>query len=112
MREVTAFEAFDGKLFSFRSDCAEYERENSTVYMWDHYGMRTDFATDATFLWLSGQGAASIFLEQCQKDEAIDGGIEDGDEGLFMFDEWPDRYVYIPDDKVRGLRKVIEEIYE
>ena len=112
MREVIAFEAFDGTLFGSKNDCVEYERQNSTVYMWNNAGERTNFATDATFIWLSGAGAASVFLEQCWRDEAIEGDIEDGDEGLFMFDEWNDHYVYIPKDKLRGLTKVAEEIYE
>ena len=108
------YRTIDGEEFLDKNEAEEYEKSlRDDVKMWTRDGRETDRTVDAYVVFLKNEFSADVFLGIAaeQNDEALS-GIESGDFGMFIWNEWEETYQYIDPDFRRGViiaQKYIDE---
>lgn len=103
----------DGAIFHDELDAAKHEEEIfAQVRMWDRDGIPTCDCSDAMFVQLIGDNAATIFkqMNKVHNDsiEVSDSEMCEGDEGWWYWDELGECYQPFSSMLVLGLRKIFE----
>lgn len=91
---VTTKYKVDGIIFDTYEQAEHWKQqlENETVVkMYDKKQEVTD-ADFAFFVYLKGEKAAQIFIEEAKSNNSSYDGIEEGDEGFYYWDNSQERY--------------------
>jgi hypothetical protein len=99
------YRAIDGEEFLDKNEAVAYEKSlRDDVKMWTRGGQEASCTEDAYVVLLKNESSADVFLGIAaeQKDEALS-GIDSGDYGLFVWNEWEQTYQYIDSDFRKGI---------
>jgi hypothetical protein len=108
------YRAIDGEEFLDKNAAEVYEKSlRDDVKMWTRGGQEASRTEDAYVVLLKNESSADVFLGIAaeQNDEALS-GIESGDLGIFIWNEWGETYQYIDPDFRKGVitaQKYIDE---
>lgn len=113
MRQV--WQAIDGQVFTDSFDAQKHENEIlQGITMWDWDGEQVNECATAMIVRLVGEEAASNFKKCNAADEdsvpVSDKEISNGDEGIWFWDEYSERYIPIELKTIKALSKVLSEI--
>lgn len=109
------WQTVDGKVFTDQLDAAKHEEEIlQGITMWGWDGNHTEECGNAMIIRLIGENAARNFKSFNNNDSnsmpISDGEICDGDEGIWFWDEYSERYIPVEPKAIRALSKVLSEI--
>lgn len=109
------WQTVDGKVFTDQLDAAAHEEEiMQGITMWNWDGHRTKECALARIVRLVGESAARNFKLINANDEdspsVSDAEICEGDEGIWFWDEYSERYTPIDTKTIEILSKVLSEI--
>lgn len=100
------YRAFDGKEFDNEADCV-YHESCLSYHMWDRNGKgvtdRTE--TEKAFVVYFPTGASALGFMTTAKEmgDTNIAGIDDDCVGLYVWDEWNEKYRYVAPDERRGI---------
>jgi hypothetical protein len=98
------YRAIDGTEFKTEQACREYElRFVSGVKMWNRDGLSVTHPSYGVVIYLDGKDAAKGFRALCDFYNDSYGGISEGDEGLFYWDDGLDEYRWIDEEIFKPL---------
>lgn len=109
------WQTVDGKVFTDQLDAAKHEKEVlQGITMWDWDGNRTDDCSNTLIVRLVGENAAYNFKQINANDNnsvpVSDAEICEGDEGIWFWDEYAEKYTPIDPVVIKALSKVLSEI--
>ena len=100
------YRAFDGKEFDNEPDCV-YHESSLSYHMWDRNGKGVIDRTEtvkAFVVYFPTEASALGFMATAKEMGDTDVTGIDGDSvGLYIWDEWNERYRYVASDERRGI---------
>ena len=110
------YRAFDGTEFDNEPACVEYENltKRRCVVMMDCSENLVTNTECAAVVWLKDEESAEIFHKMAKEngDEAAAHTIPKKEWGFFFWDEFNEKYVWIPDESLNHLNALREEVRE
>lgn len=96
----TVYRTVDGQIFTEMPEAVKHEESlTKNVVMFDRFGNTTTATNQALVVCLIGDKAADTFLSMANMQADHDCyGIESGDEGVFVFNEWEEEYQWFDED--------------
>ena len=109
------WQTVDGKTFTDQLDAAKHEEEiTQGITMWNFDGERVNECGHAMIVRLVGENAASNFKMFNANDHnsvpVSDAEICEGDEGIWFWDEYGEKYTPIEPKVIRALSQILREI--
>jgi hypothetical protein len=108
------YEAFDGTQFDNEPECLDYERVKgkADIVMLDCNGNSAKQTASAAFVWLRDEHSAALFhsLARDCGDLVAASTIQEEECGFFFWDEYNERYQYVPEDVINGLNTLRAEV--
>jgi hypothetical protein len=108
------YRAFDGAEFDNEPACLEYEQamKGNNVVMMDCSENIVTNTECAAVVWLKDEDSAEVFHSMAKEngDEAAAYTIPKKECGLFFWDEYGEKYVWIPSESLNHLNALREEV--
>lgn len=110
MKPITAYQTIDNAVFLTEQEARDHELHCCGKYkMWDSHGVRTTDVDTAYYVALYTDFDAALFIEACRKSNSECGNIEEGDTGLFVWDECGNYQWLATVGGIINLKKVMDE---
>ena len=108
------YKAFDGAEFDNEPACLEYERtiKGNDVVMMDCSENIVTNTDCAAVVWLKDEDSAEVFHSMAREigDEAAAYTIPKKECGLFFWDEYNEKYIWVPNDSLNYLNALREKV--
>lgn len=102
------YKAFDGTCFGTEEECREYEHR-AAFTMWDHLGRPTDDVTCCVVAHFPDPTGSRAFINLSKEAESVTDGIDYDDYGWFIWDDCKGEYLYLEEDTIDALRKILSK---
>lgn len=102
------YKAWDGTEFDEKDACEKYEYDNPCVMMYNDKG-RTSNSDDAFVVLLEHKDDAEKFIELCEAQCTRSDGITEGDCGLYIWDDYEEKYFYVSDRVEEALKRYFKD---
>jgi hypothetical protein len=108
------YRAFDGAEFDNEPACLEYEQamKGNNVVMMDCSENIVTNTECAAVVWLKDEDSAEVFHGMAKEngDEAAAHTIPKKEWGFFFWDEYDEKYIWVPDESLDHLNALREEV--
>lgn len=102
------YKAWDGTEFDEKDACEKYEYDNPCVIMYNAEG-RTSNSDDASVVLLEHKDDAEKFIELCEAQWTRSDGITEGDCGLYIWDDYKEKYFYVSERVEEALKRYFKD---
>lgn len=102
------YKAWDGTEFKEKNACEKYEYDNPYIMMYNIKG-RTSNLDEAFVVLLEHKDDAEKFIELCEAQCTRSDGITEGDCGLYIWDDYEERYFYVSDRVEEALKQYFKD---
>lgn len=95
----------------YEAEIARNEDIDNRLYkMYNSSGELTYDFDCATFVYLQTRQSASQFIKDCIDEDVIYTGIEEGDIGLFLWNEHTMEYMHFNTNLYEGMQKILTQL--
>ena len=103
-----------GHYFNDYKEALEFKQEleeklKTEVKMYNCTGKLVEKATQAAYVSLKGRYAAEVFCEQCEAENSQHDGINEGDEGFFIWSLDEGKYIYLSSTDIRAIKTIFKD---
>lgn len=105
--------AADGQIFTSEEDCRKYEAKTyEDMKMYSRNGVITDNVDCAIAVKLGSDDAVRLFINSCIASGSRHEGISEGDCGIFVWDDYDERYYWLTPDACTALYGLLKDQFK